>query len=73
MSEMEKDARDLLYKTLMTIVVGSLWMLVNMTVGLYFGWYFFSERPSTGNYICYAFSLITLAALLRYYYKLWTR
>lgn len=73
MSEMEQDARDLLYKTLMTLSVGALWMLVNMCIGLFAGWFFFESTPTPGNYICYAFSVISLIAMLRYFYKLWTR
>ncbi|WP_290794285.1 hypothetical protein [Flavihumibacter sp. UBA7668] len=71
MSEMEKDARDLLYKTLMTLSIGALWMLLNMTIGIYAGWFFFENSPKLGNYICYVFFLGSLAWVLRYFYKLW--
>ena len=73
MSEMEKDARDLLTRTLMTVSVGALWMLTNVTLGLWFGWFFFADTPTLGNYIFYAFFLISLIALIRYFIKLWSK
>ncbi len=70
---MEQDARDLLYKTLMTLSVGAEWMLINTAIGLYFGWFLFDTRPTLGNYIAYAFFLLSLAAMIRYFYKMWTK
>ncbi|MBL7768355.1 MAG: hypothetical protein JNK20_05260 [Flavipsychrobacter sp.] len=72
MSEMEQDARELLYKTLMTLSVGALWMLLNMTIGLYAGWFFFEESPKAGNYICYIFALGSFLWMIRYFYKMWS-
>ena len=54
MSDMEDDARDLLVRTLMTVSLGSLWLLINSTFGLMFGWFFFDVVPTLGNYIFYA-------------------
>ena len=71
MSGMEDDARELLYKTLMTLSIGALWMLVNMTIGLYAGWFFFEGNPKAGNYICYVFAIGSFIWMIRYFYKLW--
>lgn len=71
MSEMEQDARELLYRTLMTVSVGALWLLINSTFGLMFGWFFFAGRPSLGNYIFYTWFLVSGFFLVRYFIRLW--
>jgi hypothetical protein len=73
MSEMEPDARDLLRRTLMTVSVGSLWLLVNSTLGLMFGWFFFDHSPTLGNYLFYAWFLASLAGLIWYFTRLWRK
>jgi hypothetical protein len=73
MSEMENDARDLLVRTLMTVSVGSLWLLINSTMGLMFGWFFFDKVPTTGNYLFYAWFLISLVFIIWYFIRLWSK
>ena len=73
MSAMEEDAKELLRRTLMTVSVGSLWLLVNSTFGLMFGWFFFDKRPTLGNYIFYTWFVISLVAMIWYFFKTWRR
>ncbi|ULQ52233.1 hypothetical protein [Flavihumibacter fluvii] len=73
MSEMEDDARELLRRTLMTVSVGALWMLVNSTLGLMFGWFFFESRPTPGNYLFYTWFIGSLAAMVWYFIKTWSK
>jgi hypothetical protein len=71
MSEMEDDAKELLRRTLMTVSVGSLWLLVNSTLGLMFGWFFFDGKPTLGNYLFYAWFLFSIVAMIRYFIRTW--
>ena len=71
MSAMEEDAKELLRRTLMTVSVGSLWLLVNSTFGLMFGWFFFDKRPTLGNYIFYVWFLLSLGGIIWYFIKTW--
>lgn len=73
MSEMEGDARELLRRTLMTVSVGSLWLLVNSTLGIMFGLFFFETKPTLGNYLFYAWFLFSLFAMVRYFIKTWRK
>ena len=51
--------------------VGLLWLIINMTFGIYFEWLFFDERPTIGNYIFYLFMVGSLLWMIRYNYRLW--
>ncbi len=73
MSEMEKDARQLLSRTLRTISLVVLWLLVNSTLGIMMGWFFFYRVPQTGNYIFYAWFLLSGFFLFRYIFRLWNK
>lgn len=73
MSHMEEDARDLLKRTLMTVSLGSLWLLINSTLGLMLGGFFFEGRPGIWNYLFYAWFLLSLGALIWYFIKIWKR
>lgn len=71
MSSMEDDARELLRRTLMTVSVGSLWLLVNSTLGIMFGWFFFDNKPTLGNYLFYLWFLLSLGGIIWYFIKTW--
>lgn len=73
MSEMEEDARELLKRTLMTVSVGSLWLLINSTLGIMFGWFFFDGAPGLGNIIFYAWFLASLGLLIWYFIRIWRK
>ncbi|MEP7258991.1 MAG: hypothetical protein ABI687_11390 [Flavitalea sp.] len=71
MSTMEDDASNFLKKIVKTLSAALIWLLMIAITGIYFGWMFFSETPSTGNFIFYAWMILTLGALLRYLFITW--
>ena len=71
MSNMENDTRRYLNKIMTTIGLGLLWLFINMTMGIYNGWFFFIHQPTLGNYIFYGWALFSLVGLLIIYRKIW--
>ena len=71
MSSIEEDAKDFLKKVMKTLSTGLLWLLINMTVGIYFGWMFFLTTPTIGNYIFYVWMIASLVGMLLYFRKIW--
>lgn len=67
----EPEVREFLLRIVQTISMGLLWLLINMTIGIYFGLAFFDDKPSGRNYIYYIFFLISLGLLLLYFRKKW--
>ena len=68
---MEPDVKAFLIKIVQSLSMGMLWLLVNMSIGIYYGFAFFEGSPTLGNYIYYAGFLISLGALLFYLRKKW--
>jgi hypothetical protein len=68
---MEPEMIAFLIRVMQTISIGLLWLLVNMTFGIYFGLGFFDDKPSLVNYIYYAGFFISLYFLLLYFRKKW--
>ena len=68
---MEEDVKEFLIKIVQSISMGLVWLLANMSIGIYFGFAFFEGRPSLGNYIYYAVFILTLIALINYLLKKW--
>ncbi|UAY51952.1 hypothetical protein [Ferruginibacter albus] len=68
---MEPEVKEFLLRIIQTLSMGMLWLLVNMTIGIYFNWAFYEDKPSLANYIFYAWFLISLGLLLFYFYKKW--
>jgi hypothetical protein len=68
---MEEDVKEFLIKIVQSISMGLVWLLANMSIGIYFGFAFFEGSPSLGNYIYYAVFILTLIALINYLRKKW--
>jgi hypothetical protein len=68
---MEPDAKELLVKVSKSLATGLLWLMVNMTLGIYMGWLFFGEHMTRGNYVFYAFMILSLGGLIWYNVRLW--
>jgi len=68
---MEPDVRDFLVKIMQSISMGLVWLLINMSIGIYYGYAFFEESPTMGNYIYYIAFLASLVALILYLRKKW--
>jgi hypothetical protein len=73
MSEMEPEVKDFLKKVMMAVFVAIGWMMINITAGIYFELMIIKNRVSTGNVIYYLFFLLSLAWLIRYYYRAWVK
>ena len=71
MSNMEDETREFLVKIATSISVALLWMLINSTIGIAFNLAFFENRPGVGNYIFYAWFIVSLIALIFYFRKKW--
>jgi hypothetical protein len=68
---MEPDARELLVKVSKSLGSGLIWLIINMTLGIYMQWLFFGDHMTTGNYIFYAFMILSLAALIWFNVRIW--
>jgi hypothetical protein len=68
---MEDDAKAFLLRIVRSITVGLLWLLINMTFGLYLGWLVFEGAPTLGNFIFYAWLIISFALMILYFIRTW--
>lgn len=68
---MEPEVKEFLIKIVQSLSMGLLWLLVNMSIGIYYGLAFFEDSPTLGNYLYYTGFLISLAALILYLKKKW--
>jgi len=68
---MEPDARELLVKVSKSLGTGLIWLMVNMTLGIYMGWLFFGDHMTTGNFVFYGFMIISLGGLIWYQIRIW--
>jgi hypothetical protein len=68
---MEPDVREFLVRIMQTISMSIVWLLVNMTLGIYFDFAFFENKPSSGNYLFYLWFIISFILLLRYFRNKW--
>ena len=68
---MEDDVREFLVKIMQSISMGLVWLLANMSIGIYFGFAFFEGIPTIGNYVYYIAFLASLIALIIYLRKKW--
>jgi len=73
MSQVEPEVKDFLKRVVLTVFFGLLWMMLNMTLGLYFGLLFIDDKISVGNIIFYLFAAISLVLLIWFYYKTWKK
>jgi hypothetical protein len=72
-SGMEPETRDYLRRIVLSLFLGLIWLIVNMTIGIFFEWMFFEGHPTTGNIIFYLFFLFTLLVYLRFLYRTWKK
>lgn len=73
MDEKETDVSDFLKRIVWSFSAGIVWLLFNMTAGIFGGWLFFEHTPTIGNIIFYVIMLFSLAALLRFLYRTWSK
>jgi hypothetical protein len=68
---MEEDAQEFLWRVVKSISSGLLWLMINMTLGIYIGLLIFEGSPSLGNIIFYCWLLASLGLLIYYLYRVW--
>lgn len=68
---MEPDVRAFLVLVMQSVSVVLLWMLINMTLGIYFDLGFFEGQLTVWNILYYVFFIGTLAMLIIYLRKRW--
>jgi hypothetical protein len=68
---MDPDVRFFLMTIVQSISMVMLWMLINMTIGIYYDFAFFDDKPTLGNYIYYPLLIISFVFLIRYLKKKW--
>jgi hypothetical protein len=69
----DPEVRKYFRKVLNSISIGLLWMMVMVFLGLYKGWAYVYGRMDVYNIIFYIFLAVSLAVLIRYYYRLWKK
>jgi hypothetical protein len=61
-------------KIMSSFFLGLLWMLTNVTAGLYFGLAYLQHgKWNLANLLYYFFAVISLSALIWYYYRTWKK
>ena len=68
---MEPDVKEFLLRIVQTISMSIVWLLINMSVGIYAGLAFFDDKPSIGNYIFYVWFIASFILLIFYFRKKW--
>ncbi len=71
MSGIEPEVKSFLSRIATSLSVGLLWLLVNSTIGIGFNFAFFENKPTLGNYIFYAWLLVSFFLLIIFYRKKW--
>lgn len=70
---MEPEMKLFLKKILNSVSVGLIWLLINMTAGLFWGYAHINGKLSTKNIAFYSWMLISLALLIFYLVKVWRK
>lgn len=68
---MEPEVRAFLARISQTIGVVVLWMFINSTIGIKFGWAFFDDHVTTGNIIFYLWLAVSLGLMIWLLVRLW--
>jgi uncharacterized membrane protein YcaP (DUF421 family) len=68
---MEPEVKAFLLLIIQTISMSMLWLLINMTLGIYYNFAFFEDHLSLWNVLYYIFLLVTFVLLIMYFRKKW--
>lgn len=68
---MEPEVKEFLLKIVKSLSIAVLWMMTNMTLGIFFNFGFIDSTITVFNIVFYVFFLSTLVALVWYLLKLW--
>jgi hypothetical protein len=70
---MEPDVRKYLFKVLNSLCYGLLWLALNVLGGLYWGYATINGKLTVGNVLFFTWFILSLAALLYSYYRIWRK
>jgi hypothetical protein len=70
---MEPEAKDFLKRIVWSFFAGLVWMMINMTLGIYFGLLFVEDSLRLGNVLYYLFLPCSLGLLIWFYYRTWKK
>ena len=73
MSQVEPEVIAFFKTIISSVFLGLFWLLINLTLGIYFGFFFIDGKISIGNILFYLFVLISFVFLVRYYIKKWKK
>ena len=73
MSSMEPDAQDFLKRIVWSVTLVLVYMLIISTAGIAAGWLFFYDKPTLGNYLFYAWVLLSTAGMIYLLIKWWKK
>jgi hypothetical protein len=68
---MEPELKLFFSKIIRSLSMGILWLLINMTLGIFFDFGFIHSGISLANILFYIFMLVTLYGLIWYLLKVW--
>jgi hypothetical protein len=68
---MEPEVKAFLLMIVQTLSMSMVWLLINMTAGIYFNLGFFEGSPSMWNILYYIFFLVSFILLIMYFRKKW--
>lgn len=71
MSQMEPDASRFLKRVIWSLSSGLVWLIINLSVGIYNGWMVPKHAVSIGNIIFYIWVAISLGLLVWINYRIW--
>lgn len=70
---MEPEVRAYLIRIVNTISMALLWMIINTTAGIKFGYGYWDKHFTIGNTIFYSWLIISFAALIWYMIRMWSK
>ncbi len=73
MSNMEPDVQDFLKRIVWSVTLVLVYMMIILTAGIYGLWFFFSDKPTLGNYIFYAWVVLSSIGTFILLKKLWKK
>ena len=73
MDGFDPEVRDYFKRIVLSFFLGLMWLVINMTIGIFFEWMFFEGRPTIGNILFYIFMAATLLLYLRFLRRTWKK
>ncbi len=70
---MEPEVKEFFKRVMYSVFAGLLWLGLNTTFGIMYGFAFPENNISIGNIIFYVWFVASIILLLRFYIKLWKK